>query len=218
MYSLYFKRVIDFFGALSLIILLSPLLLILYILVFFKLGRPVFFTQKRPGKYGNPFLMIKFRTLLNTKDKEGNLLPENQRITKLGSLLRKSSLDELPELWNVLKGDMSLVGPRPLRMYYLPLYNDIQKRRHEVRPGITGWAQINGRNAISWEEKFALDVWYVENQSFMLDIKILVLTLYKVIKRENTTSSDGGFTEPFRGTGPKMVSFEEVQRLKQKLG
>jgi len=162
--------------------------------------------------------MIKFRTLTNAIDKAGNLLPEAQRLTKFGSFLRSASLDELPELINVLKGDMSFVGPRPLRMYYLPLYNDIQMQRHNVKPGITGWAQVNGRNAISWEKKFELDVWYVENQSFLLDIKILWMTLIKVFKRENTTATDGGFTQPFCGTGSKMISYNEVQLLKQKLG
>jgi lipopolysaccharide/colanic/teichoic acid biosynthesis glycosyltransferase len=175
----------------------------------------VFFTQKRPGLKNKPFKMIKFRTLTNEKDSSGNLLPENMRLTKFGAFLRAASLDELPELINVLKGDMSLVGPRPLRMYYLPLYNIFQIRRQEVRPGITGWAQVNGRNAISWEEKFKLDVWYVDNLSFWLDMKILWMTITKVLKKENTTAADGGFTRPFQGTGDKKVSDEEIKLLKQ---
>jgi lipopolysaccharide/colanic/teichoic acid biosynthesis glycosyltransferase len=162
--------------------------------------------------------MIKFRTLTSAKDELGNLLPEFQRQTKFGSFLRTSSLDELPEFINVVKGDMSFVGPRPLRMYYLPLYNDFQMHRHDVRPGITGWAQVNGRNAISWEKKFELDVWYVENQSLLLDIKILWMTLITVFNRENTTATDGGFTQPFCGSGSKKISLEEVRLLKQKLG
>lgn len=212
------KRLVDILLSFFLIIITSPLVFIIILAILSKLGRPILFTQMRPGKNNKPFLMIKFRTLSNKKDSEGNLLPDNQRLTSIGSFLRKSSLDELPELLNVLKGEMSLVGPRPLRMYYLPLYNDFQKRRHEVRPGITGWAQVNGRNALSWEEKFELDVWYVENQSLTLDLKILFLTFFKVLKRENTTAADGGFTAPFRGTGSKMISNEEVQRLKQKFG
>lgn len=212
------KRLVDIILSFFLFTITIPVIVLVSLTILMRIGSPILFIQKRPGRNGKPFSMIKFRTLLNTRDNNGNLLPESQRITKLGSFLRKTSLDELPELWNVLKGDMSLVGPRPLRMYYLPMYNDFQKRRHDVRPGITGWAQINGRNALSWEEKFKLDVWYVENQSLMLDFKILILTLFKVLKRENTTASDGGFTEPFRGTGSKMISIEEVQLLKQKLG
>jgi lipopolysaccharide/colanic/teichoic acid biosynthesis glycosyltransferase len=212
------KRLVDIILSFFLFAIAIPVIVLVSLTILMRIGRPILFIQKRPGRNGKPFSMIKFRTLLNTIDNNGNLLPESQRITKLGSFLRKTSLDELPELWNVLKGDMSLVGPRPLRMYYLPLYNDFQKRRHDVRPGITGWAQINGRNALGWEEKFILDVWYVENQSLMLDFKILILTLFKVLKRENTTASDGGFTKPFCGTGDKMVSLEEVQLLKRKLG
>jgi sugar transferase EpsL len=214
----FIKRILDFSAALVGLVFLSPVLIIISILILMKMGRPVFYTQKRPGLKNKSFLMFKFRTLTNEKDCSGNLLPENIRLKPLGAFLRAASLDELPELINVLKGEMSLVGPRPLRMYYLPLYNDFQKRRHKVRPGITGWAQVNGRNALSWEEKFELDVWYVENQSLILDLKIIFLTFFKVLKRENTTAADGGFTAPFRGTGSKMISFEEVQRLKQKLG
>jgi sugar transferase EpsL len=210
------KRIVDFSWALFGLILLSIVLLIISILIFFKMRPPVFFTQKRPGLKNKPFKIIKFRTLSNEKDSSGNLLPEKDRLTSLGAFLRATSLDELPELINVLKGDMSLVGPRPLRMYYLPLYNKFQIRRHDVRPGITGWAQVNGRNAISWEKKIEMDVWYVDNQSFWLDVKILWITLVKVLKRENTTASDGGFTLPFRGTGDKMVSIEEIKLLQQK--
>jgi undecaprenyl phosphate N,N'-diacetylbacillosamine 1-phosphate transferase len=183
-------------------------------LVFFKLGKPVFFTQKRPGKNNKPFSIIKFRTLTNERDINNNLLSEDKRLTKFGAALRSLSLDELPELINVLKGEMSFVGPRPLRMYYLPLYNEYQMRRHEVRPGITGWAQVNGRNSLTWEQKFDLDVWYVDNHSFWLDIKILWLTFLKVIKRENITASDGNFTLPFQGTGEKKVTEEEILIMK----
>lgn len=165
-----------------------------------KLGAPVFFTHERPGLHGNPFRMIKFRTMIDAFDSVGNPLPDADRLTPFGEFLRKFSLDELPELWNVLKGDMSLVGPRPLLMAYLPLYSPAQLKRHNVKPGITGWAQVNGRNAISWEQKFELDVWYVENQSFWLDVKILFKTLFKVMKREGV-SHDGEATMPrFRGS------------------
>ena len=212
------KRFFDFVVSFLMLVIILPVLIILSLFILLKIGWPVFFVQRRPGLKNRSFNMIKFRTLTNAIDKAGNLLPEAQRLTKFGSFLRSASLDELPELINVLKGDMSFVGPRPLRMYYLPLYNDIQMQRHNVKPGITGWAQVNGRNAISWEKKFELDVWYVENQSFLLDIKILWMTLIKVFKRENTTATDGGFTQPFCGTGSKMISYNEVQLLKQKLG
>lgn len=189
------KRLLDFTAALFGIILLSPLILVLILLIRQKLSSPVFFTQTRPGLYGKPFKMVKFRTMTDTRDTDGNLLPDNIRLTALGRFLRSTSLDELPELWNVLKGEMSLVGPRPLLMEYLPLYTQAQARRHEVRPGITGWAQINGRNAISWNEKFTLDVWYVDNQSFWLDLKILLLTIKKVFVREGI-SAEGEATMP----------------------
>lgn len=156
--------------------------------------------QKRPGRNEQPFQMIKFRTMTNAKDSNGNLLPNEKRITRFGRFLRSTSLDELPELFNVLRGDMSLVGPRPLLMEYLPRYNAFQKRRHEVRPGITGWAQVNGRNTISWEQKFEHDVWYVDNQSFWLDLKILWLTVLKVFKREDITAANGEWTERFMGS------------------
>lgn len=189
------KRIIDILGSLLGLIVLAPLLLFLMALVRIRLGSPVFFVQQRPGLCGKTFLMLKLRTMTNAKDIHGNLLPDGERLTVLGKFLRSSSLDELPELWNVVKGEMSLVGPRPLLKEYLPLYDERQARRHEVRPGITGWAQVNGRNAISWEQKFELDVWYVENQSFLLDIKILLLTVWKVIRRDGISAA-GDATMP----------------------
>lgn len=187
------KRLFDVICALLVLIALLPAILIVFMLVRVKLGSPVFFRQIRPGKDGRPFQMVKFRTMLNAVDKKGNLLPDDRRMTSFGRFLRSTSLDELPELWNVLKGDMSLVGPRPLLMEYLPLYSDEQYRRHDVRPGVTGWAQINGRNAISWEDKFKLDVWYVNNRSFWLDLKILILTVKKVLVRDGV-SGEGEVT------------------------
>ena len=178
------KRLFDILlAALALVVLGLPML-VLAGMVRSRLGSPVLFQQVRPGHYGRPFKMVKFRTMRDAIDADGNPLPDCERMTPFGSLLRSSSLDELPELWNVLRGEMSLVGPRPLLMEYLPLYTMDQARRHEVRPGVTGWAQINGRNAISWEDKFELDVWYVDNQSFWLDLKILLLTVKKVFVRE----------------------------------
>ena len=197
---LYLKRILDFFAAAVALVILSPLLLIVAILIATKLGRPVFFTQKRPGLHGKAFHIIKFRTMTNARDASGNLLPNEQRHTRFGRFLRSTSLDELPELINVLRGDMSLVGPRPLLMQYLPLYNDFQKRRHDLRPGITGWAQVNGRNAISWEEKFEYDVWYVDNLSFLLDLKIIFLTIKSVFRREGINQNAQTTMEPFRGT------------------
>lgn len=194
-----FNRFFNFLVVLVGLLLLSPILCFLTICVIFKHGNPILFKQKRPGLNGVPFTFYKFRTMTNEKDSEGNLLPDKDRITGFGSFLRKTSLDELPSLLNVLKGDMSLVGPRPLLMQYLPLYNDFQKRRHEVKPGITGWAQVNGRNAISWEKKFELDIWYVENQSFWLDIKILFLTIFKVFKREGISQEGEATMEIFKG-------------------
>ena len=193
------KNIIDFIISLLGIILLSPFLVILGLIILFAFGSPVFFIQIRPGFLGKPFNFFKFRTMTNTKNSDGDLLPDKNRLTPLGSFLRKTSLDELPSLWNVLKGDMSLVGPRPLLMEYLPLYSKEQMRRHEVKPGITGWAQINGRNAISWVEKFELDVWYVENQSFWLDIRILLLTIWKVMKREGVSHKKFSTMPQFRG-------------------
>ncbi|WP_345873640.1 sugar transferase [Shewanella algae] len=193
------KRLFDFFTSLCGLILLSPIIALVAWKIRKNLGTPVLFRQTRPGLHGKPFEMVKFRTMKDAVDEQGNSLPDSERMTPFGDKLRNSSLDELPELWNVLKGDMSLVGPRPLLMQYLPLYSKEQARRHEARPGVTGWAQINGRNAISWEEKFKLDVWYVDNRNFWLDIKILLLTVKKVFKREGI-SADGHVTiEPFTG-------------------
>ena|SRR5690625_1474671 len=193
------KRLFDFFVALFALIILSPVFLVLSALVLINLGRPIFFTQERPGRQGRPFKMVKFRTMLDSKQPDGTILPDKVRLTNFGTWLRSTSLDELPELWNVLKGEMSLVGPRPLLMEYLPLYSTEQYRRHEVRPGITGWAQINGRNALHWEERFKLDVWYVDNQSFWLDLKILLLTLKKVLKREGITAEGHATIAKFTG-------------------
>jgi lipopolysaccharide/colanic/teichoic acid biosynthesis glycosyltransferase len=194
------KRFFDLIITFIALIFLSLPLVVLFCLIRYKLGRPVFFCQERPGFQGKPFSMIKFRSMTYECDPEGNLLPDSQRLTSFGQFLRTTSLDELPELWNVLKGDMSLVGPRPLLMEYLPLYNKFQARRHEVPPGITGLAQVNGRNAISWEEKFKLDVWYVDNRSLWLDLKILTLTFKKVIKREGIDAKGGVTMGKFKGS------------------
>lgn len=182
------------------LIILSPIIIITAILIRIKLGSPIIFKQQRPGLHGKPFFVYKFRTMTNERDENGELLPDHVRLTKFGRLLRKFSLDELPQLFNVLKGDISLVGPRPLLMEYLELYTPEQARRHEVRPGITGWAQVNGRNAISWEEKFKLDVWYVDNRTFWLDIKILFLTVLKVFKSEGINQAEKITMEKFTGT------------------
>lgn len=187
------KRLMDILGAMAGLLLLAPVIILLSLLVRIKLGSPVLFRQTRPGKAGQSFQMAKFRTMTDARDAHGELLPDAERLTGFGQFLRSSSLDELPELWNVLKGDMSLVGPRPLLMEYLPLYTERQARRHVVRPGITGWAQINGRNALTWEEKFELDVWYVDNRTLWLDIKILFLTVWKVVKRDDI-NQDGEAT------------------------
>jgi sugar transferase EpsL len=189
------KRFLDFFLSVVALVVLSPLIVVVALLVAIKLGTPVFFKQIRPGYKGKPFYIYKFRTMRQAFDAQGKLLPDHERLTPFGKFLRSSSLDELPELWNVLKGEMSLVGPRPLRMDYLPRYTPEQARRHDVLPGITGWAQINGRNAISWDEKFKLDVWYVDHQNILLDIKILWLTVVKVFKREGI-SAEGHATMP----------------------
>ena len=200
MYKKLFKRFFDIIVAFTGIIVISPLfLLLILILSFANQGAGVFFTQKRPGKNGKIFSVVKFKTMTDEKDKDGNLLPETQRLTKIGRFIRQSSLDEIPQLINVLIGDMSLIGPRPLLVQYLPLYNKQQARRHEVRPGITGWAQVNGRNAISWEQKFNYDVWYVDNISFTLDIKIIFLTLLKVIKSEGINQNREIIMKPFKG-------------------
>lgn len=199
-YDKYVKRMFDIIVAITLLVIsLIPILLI-SVMIRIRMGSPIIFKQTRPGLHGKPFSIYKFRTMTNETDSKGNLLPNEKRITMLGKLLRKLSIDELPQLFNVLKGEISLVGPRPLLMEYLPLYNDKQARRHHVRPGITGWAQVNGRNNISWEDRFSLDVWYVENQSFLLDVKILFLTLVKVFKRENINPDDKEFIDRFRGS------------------
>ncbi|MCB1660282.1 MAG: sugar transferase [Pseudomonadales bacterium] len=193
------KRLLDIAASSIGLILLAPIFLGTAYLVRKKLGSPILFKQVRPGLHGQPFQMMKFRTMTDAKDAQGNLLPDAERLTSFGKFLRSSSLDELPELINVLKGDMSLVGPRPLLMEYLPLYSPEQARRHEAKPGITGWAQINGRNAISWEQKFALDVWYVDNQSLWLDIKILLLTIKKVIIKEGINQDGEATMTKFTG-------------------
>ncbi len=193
------KRLFDLLVAIVGLILLSPILLILMLLVRIFLGSPIFFAQKRPGYKGKPFWIYKFRTMTDARGADGALLPDSARLTALGRFLRSSSLDELPELFNILRGEMSLVGPRPLLMQYLERYSPEQARRHDVLPGITGWAQINGRNAISWEEKFRLDVWYVDNWSFWLDLKILFLTLVKVFKREGISQPGHATAEEFMG-------------------
>jgi len=194
------KTVFDLSLAIILVILFSPIYIIVSVLIFIKMGFPIFFRQLRPGLNGNIFDIYKFRTMTNEKDKDGELLPDEHRLLGIGKIIRSTSLDELPQIFNVLKGDMSFVGPRPLLIEYLPLYNNKQKRRHEVKPGITGWAQVNGRNAISWEQKFEYDVWYVDNQSFLLDMKILWMTFLKVIRRSDISSSTAVTMEKFKGT------------------
>lgn len=193
------KRLFDLVSASLALLLLFPVLLLVAWLVHRRLGSPVLFRQVRPGLHGKPFEMVKFRTMRDAVDTEGNALPDAERLTPFGRFLRSTSLDELPELWNVIKGDMSLVGPRPLLMEYLPLYSAEQARRHEVRPGITGWAQVNGRNAVSWPEKFALDIWYVDNRSLLLDIRILILTIKKVFVREGISAEGQATASRFTG-------------------
>ena len=200
LYSRHTKRVVDLILTVPAFVLLVPVIGLVALLVRIRLGSPIFFSQLRPGWKGVPFVLLKFRTMTNECDGQGSLWPDEKRLTRFGAFLRAWSLDELPALWNVLRGDMSLVGPRPLLMEYLSRYTPEQARRHEVRPGITGWAQVNGRNALSWEEKFALDVWYVDHRSFRLDMNILWLTLMKVIRREGV-SAEGHATMPkFMGT------------------
>jgi lipopolysaccharide/colanic/teichoic acid biosynthesis glycosyltransferase len=189
------KRLLDVLGAAVALVLLAPALLAIGVMIYGRMGSPVLFSQTRPGLNGRPFTMVKFRTMTDRRGPDGALLPDAQRLTRLGRILRATSLDELPALWNVLKGDMSLVGPRPLLMEYLPLYSPEQARRHEVRPGITGWAQINGRNALSWDERFALDVWYVDRHTIWLDFRILMLTVRRVLAREGI-SAPGDVTMP----------------------
>lgn len=202
-YSRLVKSILDRLVAAIALLFFSPLLLISAIAISIRMGSPIFFTQPRPGKDGEIFTFYKFRTMTDDHDADGNLLPDEKRLTALGQFLRKTSLDELPQLWNVLKGDMSFVGPRPLLVKYLDLYNPEQARRHEVKPGITGWVQVNGRNTLSWEEKFQLDIWYVEHWSLWLDLKILFLTIIKVILREGI-SQEGYATMP-EFTGKRVV-------------
>jgi lipopolysaccharide/colanic/teichoic acid biosynthesis glycosyltransferase len=200
MYKSFFKRVFDFLAAFSGLVVLSPIFLFVTVGLFFaNQGKPFFF-QLRPGKDGVIFKIIKFKTMNDKKDPNGNLLSDAQRLTPIGSFVRKTSIDEIPQLFNVLTGDMSLIGPRPLLVHYLDLYSDFQKRRHAVRPGITGWAQVNGRNAISWDKKFELDVWYVDHISFLLDVKILFMTIQKVVKSEGINAADAATIEPFHGS------------------
>lgn len=203
-YEAFGKRALDAAAALVLLALLSPLLAVLWLVVRIGLGSPALFRQSRPGRRGAPFLLVKLRTMREASGPDGRPRPDSERLTRLGRVLRATSLDELPELWNVLKGEMSLVGPRPLLMEYLPLYNDRQRRRHDVRPGITGWAQVNGRNALSWEERFELDVWYVENLSLALDVKILWKTLTAVL-------SGTGISAPGQAT---MAAFSGAEGTK----
>lgn len=197
------KRLMDITAAVLLLVLASPFLLTAMLLVRIKMGSPVIFRHVRPGLHGKPFAVYKLRTMTNEKDAQGNLLPPGIRLTRFGRLLRASSIDELPQLWNVLHGEMSLVGPRPLLMEYLDRYSSEQARRHAVMPGITGWSQVNGRNAISWEERFRLDVWYVDHWSLWLDIKILMLTLIKTLKREGVNFSGNAVSSPFMGSKPE---------------
>jgi len=195
----FLKRAFDIIFSLAWLIGFSPLLVGVAILVRIKLGSPILFIQERPGKGAKPFRMVKFRTMTDAKDASGNLLPDEVRLTPFGRFLRSTTLDEFPEMWNVLIGDMSVVGPRPLMMRYLPRYNKFQARRMEMKPGVTGWAQINGRNALSWDEKFALDVWYIDNSSFWLDLKIVVKTFFVVLNRRNINSSKAATMEEFWG-------------------
>lgn len=199
------KRLFDIIGSSIMIVLLSPVLAFLYYKVRQNLGSPVMFCQERPGLNGNIFKMYKFRSMRDAVDMNGEQLPDEERLTAFGKKLRASSLDELPELFNILKGEMSFVGPRPLLVEYLPLYNNEQARRHDVKPGITGWAQVNGRNTISWDEKFKLDVWYVDNRSFLLDVKILFLTVFKVISKSDINQSKDITMEKFTGKNQSVV-------------
>ncbi|EOU1462626.1 sugar transferase [Clostridium perfringens] len=199
-FGLFIKRTFDIIASLGGLIVLSPIMIICAILIRINLGSPIFFKQKRIGKDNKEFEMIKFRTMKDAVDKEGNQLPDELRLTKVGQVLRSLSIDELPELINILKGDMSLIGPRPLLVKYLPLYNERQIRRHEVLPGLTGWAQVNGRNNLTWNEKFELDVYYVENWSLKLDLKIFFLTFYKVFKREGISQDGQATMEYFNGS------------------
>ncbi|BAU28089.1 sugar transferase EpsL [Aneurinibacillus soli] len=202
------KRALDVIVSLILLAILSPVILLITVLIRIKLGSPVFFRQKRPGLRAVPFYIYKFRTMTDERDENGKLLSDTVRLRSFGRFLRKYSLDELPQLLNVLRGELSLVGPRPLLMEYVPLYTETQARRHEVRPGITGWAQVNGRNALTWEEKFILDVWYVDHQSFWLDIKILMMTFFKVIRSEDINSKGHATMPVFTGKSERSKRFE----------
>jgi len=208
-YKKYFKRLLDFILALIAIILLTPVFMIVAFLVRTKLGSPIIFKQQRPGLNEKIFTMYKFRTMTDERDENGRLLPDENRLTSFGKFLRSTSLDELPELFNILKGDMSIVGPRPLLVQYLPLYDEFQKRRHEVRPGLTGLAQVNGRNSLSWEEKFTLDVKYVNHITLFGDIKIILLTFKKVIAKDGINSFSSVTMEPFQGTKRERTSYEK---------
>lgn len=199
MYRRFIKRVFDCVCGVCGLLILSPVLLTVTVLVRVKLGSPVFFRQERPGKAGKIFRLYKFRTMTDSKDESGALLPDGERLTRFGRALRAASLDEIPELWNLIKGNMSLIGPRPLLVQYLPLYSAEQMRRHDVRPGLTGHAQVNGRNAISWQEKFAFDCWYVDNLSFMVDVRIFCKTLLSIVRRSGISSSTSDTMEPFTG-------------------
>ena len=194
------KRLFDIVLSIVLIILFSPIMIVVALAIYIKMSRPILFKQLRPGLHGKIFGIYKFRTMTNERDENGELLPDEKRLVGIGKFIRSTSLDELPQLFNVLKGDMSFVGPRPLLIEYLLLYNEEQKKRHHVKPGITGWAQVNGRNAISWEQKFEYDVWYVEHQSFLLDLKILWMTFLKVVKRSDISSNTSATMEKFQGS------------------
>lgn len=200
MYRRFGKRVLDLAVAIPALLLLSPVMLVVALLVRSKLGSPILFCQTRPGLGSKPFALLKFRTMTDTRDAQGNLLPDAERLTRLGRLMRSYSLDELPEFFNVLKGEMSLVGPRPLLMQYLERYTPEQARRHEVKPGITGWAQVNGRNALTWELKFALDTWYVDHQSLWLDVRIIILTIWKILLREGINQPGQATAQEFMGS------------------
>ncbi|MBM4333363.1 MAG: sugar transferase [Deltaproteobacteria bacterium] len=206
LYRSYCKRMFDIILTTLAVIVFSPLLFLIAILVQSKLGTPLFFRQQRPGLNGKPFICYKFRTMTDVRNSDGKLLPDAERLTSIGRFLRSTSLDELPELFNVMKGDMSVVGPRPLLMRYLARYTPEQMRRHEVKPGITGWAQVNGRNALTREEKFKLDVWYLDNRSFWLDLKIIALTIWKILKRE-------GITQPGHATAQEFMGCKQIQEI-----
>jgi lipopolysaccharide/colanic/teichoic acid biosynthesis glycosyltransferase len=197
---LFWKALLDWFFALIFLVVLTPLLIVVWFVSLLSIGAPVFYVQQRPGFQGQPFLLLKFRTMTNARDTSGALLPDAQRLTTFGRWLRSTSIDELPGLFNILRGEMSFIGPRPLLMQYLPLYSADQTRRHDVRPGFSGLAQINGRNALSWKEKFRLDVWYVDHQSFWLDLRIFLITIWKVLRREGISAAGEATMAPFTGT------------------